>query len=94
MDELVLRIERRVAVRQHAVADAEDVGILAEQLVDFIVPPDVEGALHLVGFRIIDLLGRNAVGILRGIEAATFVRQIALHVGERVGGHVREEPIA
>ena len=59
VDELVLRVERRVAVRQHAVADAEDLGILAEHLPDLLVAPDIEGAFHLVRLRIVDLLRRN-----------------------------------
>src|SRR5204863_6150913 len=47
-DEFILRIERRVAVRQHAVADAEDVRIAAEEPGNLLVAPDIERALHFV----------------------------------------------
>src|SRR5262245_38904960 len=65
VDELILRIERSVAVGQDAIADSEDVRILAEDFLDLLVAPDIEGTLHLVRRWIGGLLGRNAVGILR-----------------------------
>src|SRR5262245_18052397 len=48
VDELVLRIERRVAVWEDAVAGPKNIRIVSEDFPDLLVAPDVEGTFHLV----------------------------------------------
>ena len=92
--ELALRIGRCVAVRQHAVAGAEHASVGAEHLLDFVIPPDVEGALHLVRTSLVRVLRRDAVGVFGREEPATRSRQVTPNVVERIERDLCVETIA
>src|SRR5678816_408562 len=64
MREFALGIGRRVAVGKDPVTGPEDGGVVAEDLLNLIIAPDVEGSFRLVRMFLVGVLRRNAVGVL------------------------------
>ncbi len=98
-DELLLRIDRRVALVLHAVmALHRSPGARAcraafrsaEQLVQLLGRPQIESAFRLVRMTGACGFGRDAVGVLGRKEAAVAVRHLAKDVVQRVFGDVQE----
>ena len=95
VDELLLRIERRVAVRQNAVARFEHQAASPKLRANLLRRPDVEGAFHLVrALRIVDASRAGCCRRPRRNRSRRFVGHVAPHVLQRVFGDLREERIA
>jgi hypothetical protein len=92
--ELAVRVVGGVPGRLDPEPPARQVGVLAEELADLRVPPDVERPLHPGRVRIVCLLGRHAVGVLGRVEPAPRVGHVSTHVLEGVLGNLGEEPVA
>ncbi len=92
--ELLLRIDRRVAVRCDPESALHDGSVRAEQRIELPGGPQIESALRLVRVRVAGVLRRHAVGIFGRIEAAGLVGHLAHDVPQRVLGDLSVERIA
>ena len=91
--ELVLGVEWRIAVGQHAVAPLEERRLVAQGRSHLIHAPDIERALALVSPGIAGVLGRHAVRVLGREKTTAAIGHLALHVLQRVLGNLGKERI-
>src|SRR4030095_13711212 len=82
--EFSLRVVRCIAGRLNPEPSASNSSVLPKQTCDLLVDPDVERAFGLMRSGRVRLLGRNAVGVLCGIERALRIAHVATDVQQRV----------
>ena len=87
--ELPHRVLRRVASRLDPETPLRHLRVGAEQRVDFLVGPEIEGALGLRRIRP-HRLRRETVGVLGRVEGALGAGHVAPHVLDGVLGHVQQ----
>ena len=91
--ELLLRIDRRIAVGFDTESALDDRRVFTQKRIELVGAPQVKRALGFVWRRLVGVFRRDAVGIFRRIEPALRAGHLAHHVAQRVLGNLDIERI-